>query len=163
VTINPDRDYPDRRVVGYRADVGFRVRLRDVSLVEAVLVEAVAAGAHEIRSVAYETSRLRELREDARRGAVAAARRKAEVYCEAAGCRVGSVLHIEDVDPDTGRLSEAQLDVGQFLSYRTAFRQLEFRAMCLAHALGPTSAGEPERIRQCPHGPARDHAPQQGD
>jgi uncharacterized protein YggE len=32
--------------------------------------------------------------------AVAAGRRKAEVYCEAAACRLGEVLHIEDVDPD---------------------------------------------------------------
>jgi uncharacterized protein len=32
--------------------------------------------------------------------AVAAARRKAELYAEAAGVRVGAVLHIDDVDAD---------------------------------------------------------------
>jgi uncharacterized protein YggE len=42
----------------------------------------------------------RELRAEARRKAVAAARAKADLYAEAAGVRVGAVLHIEDVDPE---------------------------------------------------------------
>jgi len=42
----------------------------------------------------------RELRAEARRKAVAAAQEKAELYAQAAGVRVGAVLHIEDVDPD---------------------------------------------------------------
>ncbi|WP_143626488.1 SIMPL domain-containing protein, partial [Streptomyces viridosporus] len=36
-----------------------------------------------------------------RRRAVAAARRKAEVYAEAAGVRIGAVLHIQDVDSES--------------------------------------------------------------
>lgn len=41
------------------------------------------------------------MRDEARRRAVAAARRKAEVYAEACGLRLGPVVHIEDVDPES--------------------------------------------------------------
>ena len=41
-----------------------------------------------------------ELRTQARREAVAAARRKAELYGDAAGVRLGAVLHIDDADPE---------------------------------------------------------------
>ena len=61
----------------------------------------VEAGANEVTSVRYLTTHLAELRAQARREAVAAARRKAEVYCEAAGVALGHVLHIEDVNPDS--------------------------------------------------------------
>ncbi|WP_433200715.1 SIMPL domain-containing protein [Dactylosporangium sp. CS-047395] len=43
----------------------------------------------------------RELRAAARQQAVAAARVKAEVYADAAGVRLGAVLHVEDVDADS--------------------------------------------------------------
>ena len=41
------------------------------------------------------------LRDEARRKAVSAARRKAEVYTEAAGARLGPVVHIQDVDSES--------------------------------------------------------------
>jgi uncharacterized protein YggE len=95
----------NRKRIGYRASVTFRIRIHDVDLVEAVLVGAVAAGANHIHRVSYQTSKLRELRQQARRNAVAAAREKAEAYCDAAGCRLGAVVHIEDVNPDTANVA----------------------------------------------------------
>ena len=44
--------------------------------------------------------RKQEVRAEARRVAVAAARLKAELYAEAAGVALGLVVHIEDVDPE---------------------------------------------------------------
>lgn len=41
-----------------------------------------------------------DLRAEARRQAVAAARNKAGLYAEAAGARLGPVVHIDDVDPE---------------------------------------------------------------
>jgi uncharacterized protein YggE len=41
-----------------------------------------------------------ELRAAARREAVAAARRRADLHAEAAGVRLGAVLLVEDVDPE---------------------------------------------------------------
>ena len=42
-----------------------------------------------------------DLRAEARRQAVAAARDKAALYAEAAGVRLGPVVHIDDVDPES--------------------------------------------------------------
>ncbi len=79
----------------------FRIIIDRLDGVERVLVDAVDAGANEVTSVTYLTTQLAELRAQARREAVAAARRKAELYCEAAGVAPGHVLHIEDVNPDS--------------------------------------------------------------
>jgi uncharacterized protein YggE len=90
----------DRRKVGYRAQVAFHALVRDLAKIEPLLVGVVDAGADRIQSVHPKSSRLRELRRDARQRAVRSALAKAEEYAEAAGAKVGAVLHIEDVNPD---------------------------------------------------------------
>jgi hypothetical protein len=81
--------------------VTFRILIDRLDGVEGVLTGAVEAGANEVISVKYLTTQLAQLRAQARREAVAAARRKAEVYSDAAGVVLGHVLHIEDVNPDS--------------------------------------------------------------
>jgi uncharacterized protein YggE len=66
-----------------------------------MLVDLVEAGANEIDSVDFDVTSKGEMRAEARRQAVQAARRKAELYAEAAGVRLGAVVHIDDVDPET--------------------------------------------------------------
>jgi uncharacterized protein YggE len=90
--------------VGYLARVAFHVLMRDMERVEEVLIGVVDAGANEIRSTRFHTSRLKEIRAEARRRAVSAAREKAEIYCDAAGVTLGPVVHVEDVNPDLLRL-----------------------------------------------------------
>jgi uncharacterized protein YggE len=90
----------DRKMAGFRATIDFHAIVRDFAVVEPLLVAVVDAGADRIMSVHSKTSRLRELRKDARARAVAAARAKAEQYAAAAGAKLGAVLHIEDVNPD---------------------------------------------------------------
>jgi len=90
----------NRKFLGYQAQVDFRFMVVKLETVEAVLSDAVTAGANEVRRVKYQTTRLRDLRAEARREAVVAARRKAEIYAEAANTKLGAVLHIEDVNPD---------------------------------------------------------------
>ncbi len=89
-----------RRFAGYTARISFRARVDQLDTVEKLLVELVDAGANQIDSVDFLTSRLRELRVQARQLAVLAAKKKAEVYVEAAGGKLGAVLHVEDVNPD---------------------------------------------------------------
>lgn len=90
-----------QKFIGYRARVSFRIVIDQLDIVERLLTDAVDAGANEVSSVKYHTTQLRELRAQARREAVAAARVKAEVYAEAAGISLGHVLHIEDVNPES--------------------------------------------------------------
>lgn len=68
--------------------------------VEATICGAVDAGANEIDNVDFQTRKLKEHRVTARQQAVAAAKRKAEVYAEAAGVSLDRILHIEDVNPE---------------------------------------------------------------
>jgi uncharacterized protein YggE len=63
--------------------------------VDPLLSGLIAAGANELTSVTFQTTRLKDLRADARRRPVAAAREKAELYCQAAGVTVGTVLAID--------------------------------------------------------------------
>ncbi|MDG4788672.1 SIMPL domain-containing protein [Micromonospora sp. WMMD1102] len=95
-------EYVDGRskFVGYQCQAAFALQYGALDDVEPLLVDVVAAGANEIEGVDFDVSAKRELRAEARRKAVAAARAKADLYAEATGVRVGAVLHIEDVDPE---------------------------------------------------------------
>jgi uncharacterized protein YggE len=90
----------DRKFLGYQCKASFSVQSRDLDGVQQLLVDLVAAGANEIESVEFDVVAKPELRADARREAVAAARRKAELYAEAAGIRLGPVIHVDDQDPE---------------------------------------------------------------
>ena len=102
IDLNTRYEYVKSRqeFVGYAASVYFNVLLSNLSRIEEVLVGVVNAGANSIHDTSFQTTRLKELRAEARRQAVAAAREKAENYCKAAGVSLGNVLHIEDVNPD---------------------------------------------------------------
>ena len=88
-----------RKLVGHQCRIEFAARISSLDAVEVCLVDLVGAGADEILSVVYDSSRRAELRAAARRDAVELARAKATLYAEAAGVALGSVVHIEDVNP----------------------------------------------------------------
>jgi len=93
----------ERKFLGYQCQASFSVESRDLDGVQQLLVDIVAAGANEIEGVDFDVADKPGLRAEARRAAVAAARRKAELYAEEAGVRLGAVVHIEDEDPDQVR------------------------------------------------------------
>jgi len=93
---------PDRKFLGYQCTSSFAVESANLDDVQQLLVDVVAAGANEIDAVEFDVTTKSDLRAQARRDAVAAARSKAELYAEAAGVRLAAVLHIEDVDPEQG-------------------------------------------------------------
>ncbi|GAA4624469.1 SIMPL domain-containing protein [Actinoallomurus vinaceus] len=89
----------ERKFLGYECQASFVVESGRLDDIQSLLVDLVDDGANEIQSVDFDVSAKGELRAEARRKAVGAARRKAELYAEAAGVRLGAVLHIDDVDP----------------------------------------------------------------
>ena len=91
---------PDRKFLGYECQAAFAVESDDLDDVQQLLVDVVAAGANEIEGVDFDVTSKADLRAEARRQAVAAARNKATLYAEAAGARLGHVVHIDDVDPE---------------------------------------------------------------
>jgi len=90
----------EQKFVGYTAKIGFHVLLRQLDKMEDILAEIIDAGVNEITSVDFQTTRLKEIRAEARKQALNAAREKAENYCNAAGIDLGKIIHIEDVNPD---------------------------------------------------------------
>jgi uncharacterized protein len=92
-----------RQFLGYECTAAFAVQSTELDGVQQLLIDLVAAGANEIDAVEFDVKAKPDLRAEARRKAVEAARRKAELYAGAAGVRVGSVLHIDDVDADDPR------------------------------------------------------------
>jgi uncharacterized protein YggE len=103
VTLSQEFRYAsgENKFIVYQAKIEFNVVLREMDMVDAVLSGLIAAGANILTSVTFQTTRLKELRAEARRRAVAAAREKAELYCGAARVAVGGVTAIEDVNPET--------------------------------------------------------------
>ncbi|MCB8942781.1 MAG: SIMPL domain-containing protein [Ardenticatenaceae bacterium] len=95
--------------LGYQAEISFHLLLSDLERMEEILSGVVDAGVNKINAVAFQTTRLKELRAEARRRAVAAAQEKAEIYCAAAGVTLGNVIHIEDVNPEQLRGREGHM------------------------------------------------------
>ncbi|WP_151479261.1 SIMPL domain-containing protein [Streptomyces albicerus] len=95
----------DRKFRGYRCKASYSVETEALDDLQQLIVDAVDAGAHHIESVEFDVHDKPALRDEARRKAVAAARRKAEVYTEAAGVPLGPVLHIQDVDSESWEFS----------------------------------------------------------
>jgi uncharacterized protein YggE len=91
----------EQHFIGYCGRIRFNVLLHDLDRIEPLLIGAVDAGANEVGSTDFQTSRLKEVRFEARRRAINAAREKADSYCAAAGIKLGPIVHIEDVNPDT--------------------------------------------------------------
>jgi uncharacterized protein len=89
-----------RKFLGYQCSASFAVESGNLDDVQPLLVDIVAAGANELEAVEFDVRAKADLRAEARKKAVAAARGKAELYAEAAGVRLGSVIHIDDVNSE---------------------------------------------------------------
>ncbi|MFE5244537.1 MULTISPECIES: SIMPL domain-containing protein [unclassified Streptomyces] len=90
----------ERKFLGYECTASFVIELRALDTMETVLVDVVDAGANEVKAVEFDVRAKKELRAQARTAAVNAAREKAALYAEAAGARLGPVIHIKDVDSE---------------------------------------------------------------
>lgn len=105
LTLSQTSEYVSGRSkpTGFQARVSFNVVLADLNKMDELLVGVVDAGANEIGATEFRTTRLKELRAEARRQAVEAARAKAENYCHAAGVKLGAVVALVDQPPSALR------------------------------------------------------------
>jgi uncharacterized protein YggE len=84
------------RIVAYMVTNQLRVKVANAGRLGALLDEAVGAGANRISGIRFTVSQPERFREQAMREAVADARRRAEIYADAAGVGVGPVLRISE-------------------------------------------------------------------
>ena len=83
---------------GYQVQNQVSVRARDLSRLGEVLDSLVSLGANQMRGLSFEVSKAETLRDEARKAAIANAKRRADLYAAAAGAEVGQVISIaEDV------------------------------------------------------------------
>ena len=86
----------ERRIIGYRVVNRIAVKVRELARLGAMLDALVAAGADRLDGVRFSIAAPEPLADKARLAAMADARRKAELYAESAGVRVGRVLDIAE-------------------------------------------------------------------
>ncbi|MFN3936247.1 MAG: SIMPL domain-containing protein [Gemmobacter sp.] len=97
--LGPRMEYaPQRqpRVAGYQATNTVTVRVRDLAILGGVLDAAVADGANQLQGLSFGLSDSQPVMDEARRRAVADARRKAGVIAEAAGVKLGAIREISE-------------------------------------------------------------------
>jgi uncharacterized protein YggE len=89
-------DKDRQRIIGYVANNNVTVRVRDLTKLGSLLDKVVTAGANQILGIAFDVSERDRLLDDARRKAVADARRKAELYAAAAGIKLGKLRSLSE-------------------------------------------------------------------
>jgi hypothetical protein len=87
---------------GYQVHNQVRIVVRDIKKLGAVLDQAVQQGSNQIGGIGFEVSKADELKGEARKQAIANAKRKAELYASAAGVKLGHVLAIEEAGAQAG-------------------------------------------------------------
>ncbi len=89
-------NYDSLVIKGYRVNNTVSITLRDVKLIDAVVMDALKAGANEVQNVQFYTSELRKYRDQARDLAMKAAGEKAQALASAAGAQAGCVLNASE-------------------------------------------------------------------
>lgn len=100
-TLNVDPRYtipkePPRKEVlsGYRVTNHIHLVIRDIKRMGEIVDQAIALGANHLGRVSFEVANVDKLKDEARKTAVANARRRAELYAAAAGVQLGPVIRI---------------------------------------------------------------------
>ena len=83
-------------VTGFRASNRVTVTVRDVAKVGGVIDTLVTNGANDIGGISFMVAQPSKLLDEARPKAIADARRKAEIYAQAAGVTLGAPLSISE-------------------------------------------------------------------
>lgn len=83
-------------ISGYRVVNQVRLTVRDVKRLGEVLDSAIALGANQINSISFDVANAETLKDEARKQAIANARRRAELYATAAGVKLGDVVRISE-------------------------------------------------------------------
>jgi uncharacterized protein YggE len=81
---------------GYRVLNQVRLTVREVKRLGDILDQAIALGANQINSIAFDVSNMETLKDAARKLAMENARRRGELYAKAAGGQLGPVLRVAE-------------------------------------------------------------------
>lgn len=103
------RDDRGKEILRYRAVNTVRVRVRDLARVGTVMRDLVGSGANRLQGVRFSSANPTPHLDQARRQAVADAKRRAALLAEAVGARLGPIAEItESTWNDPGVVTEAR-------------------------------------------------------
>src|SRR5262245_20660814 len=83
-------------LVGYQVVNQVRITARELKRLGEVLDQVVGLGVNQISGITFEVSKAEELKDEARKAAMANALRRARLYAASAGAEVGQVLTISE-------------------------------------------------------------------
>lgn len=92
----PMRNGQAPKLAGYRASNTVNVRVRDLSKLGALLDKSVGTGANELRGLSFGLTERGSLQDDARRRALKDAMRKAQLYAETGGVKLGALRAVDE-------------------------------------------------------------------
>lgn len=101
----PVRDQP-REIIGYQASNQVSVKIRDLKRVGGAIDAVVGAGSNSIAGIRLSLSNPEALLDEARRKAMADAKRRAGLLAQLAGVQVGRVLRIQE---NAGRMPSPRM------------------------------------------------------
>jgi uncharacterized protein YggE len=84
------------RITGYEVRNTVTVKVRDLTKLGGILDKAVTEGSNQIDSLSFDIADKKKLYEEARKGALADARAKAELYAGAAGVKLGRLRELSE-------------------------------------------------------------------
>ncbi len=84
------------RLLGFQVTNQLTVKIHDIGRLPGILDHAIAAGANEMSGIEFMVSEQSKLLDRARSEAIADAHRKAELYAQAAGAKLGHVVAISE-------------------------------------------------------------------
>lgn len=85
------------KVTGYRISRTYTVKLTDAKLLERLVETGLDSGANQLMGIDFQVSDIAQLRNDARRQAVQAAKEKAELMAGQLGVKIGKPLNISEM------------------------------------------------------------------
>jgi len=83
-------------IIGYRVNNEVHVRIRKLEDLGGILDEVIRSGANQVHGISFSIAEPAPVLDEARKKAVADARRKAELLAAASGTRLGKVLYINE-------------------------------------------------------------------
>lgn len=95
ISLNPQFDYQKKKY-NYNATNTIEIFLKDLSQYDAIMETLVDAGINRISAVEFRSSKIEQLKSDARKKAMLDAKLKAEDYVSVLNQKVGKALNISD-------------------------------------------------------------------
>ncbi len=96
--INPNYDWTNgrQRIIGYHASTNLTIKVRDIDRTNEVIDAATANGANQVGNISFDVDNKTKAEEEARKQAVAEAKKKAAEAAQAAGFKLGKIINYQE-------------------------------------------------------------------